>query len=52
MDEPATAVALAGYVLRGVECGAVDEPEVDKLTGLDLRRLRELARRTSPGADM
>jgi citrate lyase beta subunit len=49
MDEPATAVALAGFILRGVECGAVDEPEVDKLAGLDLGRLRELARRT-PGS--
>ena len=27
-DEPATARALARYVLRGVDCGAVDEAEV------------------------
>ena len=33
-DEPATARALARYVLRGVDCGAVDEAEV---RGLDLR---------------
>jgi citrate lyase beta subunit len=33
-DEPATARALARYVLRGVDCGAVDESEV---RGLDLR---------------
>jgi citrate lyase beta subunit len=32
-DEPATARALARYVLRGVDCGAVDEAEV---RGLDL----------------
>ncbi|GAB3260961.1 DUF6986 family protein [Nocardioides dilutus] len=33
-DEPATARALAGYVLRGLDCGAVDTAEV---RGLDLR---------------
>jgi hypothetical protein len=33
-DEPATARALAKYVLRGLDCGAVDESEV---RGLDLR---------------
>ncbi len=33
-DEPATARALARYVLRGVDCGAVDDDEV---SGLDLR---------------
>ena len=33
-DEPATARALARYVLRGVDCGAVDDAEVQ---GLDLR---------------
>ncbi|MGH3445863.1 MAG: DUF6986 family protein, partial [Nocardioidaceae bacterium] len=27
LDEPATAAALAGFLLRGVECGAVDEGE-------------------------
>ncbi len=32
-DEPATARALARYVLRGLDCGAVDESEV---RGLDL----------------
>jgi citrate lyase beta subunit len=46
LDEPATAVALAGFLLRGLECGAVDEQEVDKLSGLDLGGLHELARRT------
>jgi citrate lyase beta subunit len=33
-DEPATARALGRYVLRGLDCGAVDEAEV---RGLDLR---------------
>jgi len=41
LDEPATAAALAGFVLRGVECGAVDQAEV----GLDRDRLLGLARR-------
>jgi citrate lyase beta subunit len=29
LDEPATAVALAGFVLRGIECGAIDTTEFD-----------------------
>ncbi|WP_028651871.1 DUF6986 family protein [Nocardioides halotolerans] len=43
-DEPATARALAAYVLRGLECGAVDEPEVVGGSGLDEAGLRVLAR--------
>jgi citrate lyase beta subunit len=35
LDEPATARALSGYLLRGVDCGAVDLAEVTALTGLD-----------------
>ncbi|MFF7986849.1 DUF6986 family protein [Streptomyces sp. NPDC007901] len=34
MDEPATAKALAGYLLRGLDCGALDIAEVARLTGL------------------
>jgi hypothetical protein len=45
LDEPATAAALAGFVLRAVECGAVDQAEVDKLTGLDSTVLATLAKR-------
>ncbi|MEU0739796.1 aldolase/citrate lyase family protein [Streptomyces sp. NPDC006134] len=33
-DEPATAKALAGYLLRGLDCGALDTAEVARLTGL------------------
>jgi citrate lyase beta subunit len=29
LDEPATARALAGFLLRGMDCGAVDASEVD-----------------------
>ncbi|MEU3271698.1 aldolase/citrate lyase family protein [Saccharomonospora sp. NPDC006951] len=28
LDEPATAAALAGYLLRGLDCGAVEEDEL------------------------
>ncbi|MFJ3709912.1 MULTISPECIES: DUF6986 family protein [unclassified Streptomyces] len=34
MDEPATAKALSGYLLRGLDCGALDSAEVTGLTGL------------------
>ncbi|WP_322938575.1 DUF6986 family protein [Nocardioides bizhenqiangii] len=45
LDEPATATALAGFVLRGVECGAVDDSEVERLVDADRDRLAGLARR-------
>ena len=28
LDEPATAQALATYLLRGLDCGALDESEI------------------------
>ncbi|MGZ4611104.1 MAG: DUF6986 family protein [Actinomycetes bacterium] len=34
LDEPATARALAGYLRRGLDCGALDEPEVEAAAGL------------------
>ncbi|MEV6398181.1 aldolase/citrate lyase family protein [Streptomyces sp. NPDC051907] len=34
MDEPATAKALSGYLLRGIDCGALDTAEVARLSGL------------------
>jgi citrate lyase beta subunit len=43
MDEPATARALAAFVLRGIQCGAAGAGEVLALTGLDLPRLTGLA---------
>lgn len=48
LDEPATAAALAAFVLRGLECGAVDPAEVDKLVGVDRDGLARLARRPVP----
>ena len=46
MDEPATAVALAGVVLRAVDCGAGSFEEITEATGLDRPALLALARRT------
>lgn len=43
MDEPATARALAGFVLRGVQCGAVGTDEVKALAGVELPQLTALA---------
>ncbi|MFI1618963.1 DUF6986 family protein [Streptomyces lydicus] len=45
MDEPATAKALSGYLLRGLDCGAVDPTEVTHLTGLTRTDLDALAGR-------
>ncbi len=45
MDEPATATALAGFVLRGIECGAVSEDEATQLSGNDRAALSRLAKR-------
>ena len=45
MDEPATAQALAGAILRGVDCGAVTPEEATGATGVDRAQLEVLARR-------
>jgi citrate lyase beta subunit len=45
LDEPATAQALAGFILRGVHCGAVDDDELKGLVGTDLATLVALADR-------
>jgi citrate lyase beta subunit len=44
LDEPATARALADFVLRGVDCGALTSDEVHTATGLDPAGLTDLAR--------
>jgi citrate lyase beta subunit len=41
LDEPATAAALAGFLLRGVDCGALDLAEL----GVDPDMIRRFARR-------
>jgi hypothetical protein len=43
MDEPATARALARFVSRGVQCGAVDAPEVAEQAAITAAELRTLA---------
>ena len=43
LDEPATARALAAFVLRGVQCGAVGADEVLALAGVGLPQLTGLA---------
>jgi hypothetical protein len=45
LDEPATARALAGFLRRGVHCGAVTPDEVERLTGAAAATLDELALR-------
>ncbi|MEU1091037.1 aldolase/citrate lyase family protein [Streptomyces sp. NPDC005892] len=44
MDEPATAKALSGHLLRGIDCGALDAAEVTRLTGLGRHELDAYAR--------
>ncbi len=46
LDEPATARALADFIVRGVDCGAVSVDEATAATGLDASRLSTLAWRT------
>lgn len=42
MDEPATALTLARYFLRGLDCGALESSEIQKLTNLDEQGLRTI----------
>jgi citrate lyase beta subunit len=49
LEEPATARALAGFLGRGLDCGAVTEPELTGLTGLDRAGLDALAGRGPAG---
>ncbi|MDT0469418.1 DUF6986 family protein [Streptomyces gibsoniae] len=44
MDEPATAKALSGYLLRGLDCGALEMAEVARATGLTRADLEDFAR--------
>ena len=48
LDEPATARALATVVLRGLDCGALDDPEVQAATGVDRAALARIAGRSAP----
>ena len=53
MDEPATARALAGYLLRGLDCGALSPGEVARHSGLtraDLDGLTGRSAETGPNS--
>ena len=50
LDEPATARALAWFVARGTDCGAVAADEVAAGAGLDLAALAVLAHPSRPTA--
>ncbi|MFK4088370.1 DUF6986 family protein [Kribbella sp. NPDC020789] len=45
LDEPATAVALAAFILRGLDCGAINPNEIDEQVGVETTELAKLARR-------
>jgi citrate lyase beta subunit len=45
LDEPATAQAMAAFLLRGVHCGAVGTDEIETLVGADAGALSVLASR-------
>ena len=45
VDEPATAQALAAFLMRGVHCGAIDDAEVLDRAGVRRATLDALARR-------
>ena len=47
LDEPATARALADFLLRGLDCGAVSAAELETATGLEVGALTALAHRTT-----
>ncbi|MET8976666.1 aldolase/citrate lyase family protein [Streptomyces sp. NPDC004539] len=49
MDEPATAKALGGYLLRGLDCGALDAEEVAEASGLTRGELEGFAGRRKAG---
>jgi hypothetical protein len=44
MDEPATARALADFIVRGMDCGAIPADEAESRTGVDVGALIGLAR--------
>ncbi|WP_432476820.1 DUF6986 family protein [Nocardioides sp. GXQ0305] len=49
LDEPATARALSDFVVRGLDCGALEEAEVVAATGLETETLLMMARRPRAG---
>jgi citrate lyase beta subunit len=45
LDEPATAQAMAGLLVRGLHCGALDADQVSEAAGVPVAVLEELFRR-------
>ena len=45
LDEPATAQAMAGFLVRGVHCGALDPAMIEERTGVGLSVVQGLAAR-------
>ena len=45
LDEPATAQAMAGFLVRGVHCGALDPAAIEERTGVGLSVVQGLAAR-------
>ena len=48
LDEPATAVAMAGFALRATDCGAAELSDVAAAVGVPAAELYRLARRIPP----
>jgi hypothetical protein len=42
LDEPATARALAGFLLRGIQCGALEGEDIQTASGVDTAALSAL----------
>jgi citrate lyase beta subunit len=49
LDEPATARALSDFVVRGLDCGAIDEAQVSETTSLERHDLLTMANRPEEG---
>ena len=45
LDEPATVKGMATLLVRGLQCGALDEIDVTYRSGVDIRELESLHRR-------
>jgi citrate lyase beta subunit len=45
LDEPATAKGMAALLVRGLQCGALDDAEVTDRSGVDVSELESLYRR-------
>ncbi|GAA1223598.1 aldolase/citrate lyase family protein [Prauserella halophila] len=52
LDEPATAMALAGHIRRGLDCGALAVADLERSVGIDrdeLEHITRTGRTTTPG---